>query len=142
MELPLRLLIGAVVVGLTVPTILSGLNAYEVQQVSLQAARAVDAIVRAAQDFYLAGGGAETIPVDLGGGVSVRVEYVSLGDGPDGPRATTATYKLTGQQAVFLLTDPPVPMSGGEGPLGLGPGRHVVRVAYAGDGPVRLAVVA
>jgi len=141
MELPLRLLVSAVVVGLTVPPVLSGLSAHEAGQVSVRVERGVDAIVRAAEDLYVAGGGAETIRVDLGGGVTVRVEYVVLGDAVGGPRAATGAYKLSGQQSVFLLSDPPVPMTGDGGPLHLGPGRHAVRVSYEGAGPVRLAVV-
>jgi len=140
MELPLRLLVAAVVVGITVPTIVSGLSAYEAQQISLQAAQAIDAVFRAAQDFYSAGGGAQTIPVDLSGGVSVRLEYATIGDAPGGSRATTGTYKLSGQPPVFLLSDPPVPMTADGGPLRLGPGRHRVLVSYPGEGPVRLAV--
>jgi len=141
MELPLRLLVSAVVVGLTAPVFVSGLSAVEAAQASERAAGAVDALVRAAQDFYLAGGGAQTMPVDLAGGVTVRVESVTIGDAPGGPRATTATYKLSGQPPVFLLTDPPVPMAADGGPLHLGPGAHIVRVSFDGEGPVRLAVV-
>jgi len=141
MELPLRLLVSAVVVGLTVPAVLSGLSAYEAGQMSVRVEQGIDAIVRAAEDFYLAGGGAQTIRVDLDGGATVHVEYVIVGDAAGGPRATTAAYKLTGQQAVFLLSNPPVPMTGDQGPLRLGPGRHSVRVSYEGEGPVRLAVV-
>lgn len=141
MELPLRLFVSSVVVGLTAPAVLSGLAAVEAAQASERAAAAVDALVRAAQDFYLAGGGAQAIRVDLGGGVTVHVESVTVGDAPGGPLATTATYTLSGQLPVFLLTDPPVPMAGDAGPLRLGPGPHVVRVAYEGEGPVRLAVV-
>jgi type II secretory pathway pseudopilin PulG len=141
MELPLRLLVSAIVVGVTAPAVVSGLSAVETAQASERAAAAVDALVRAAQDFYLAGGGAQAIPVDLGGGVTVRVESVTIGDAPGGPRATTAAYTLSGQPPVFLRTDPPVPMAGDAGPLRLGAGAHVVRVSFEGQGPVRLAVV-
>ena len=141
MELPLRLLVSAVVVGLTLPAFVSGLSAYEAAQVSVRVQQGIDAIVRGAEDLFVAGGGAQTIHVDFGGGVTVRVEYVVLGDVPGGPRAPTATYKLTGQGPVFLLSDPPVPMAGTAGPLRLGPGSHAVRVSYEGDGPVRLSVV-
>ncbi len=141
MELPLRVLVAAVVVGLTLPAIVSGLSAVEAAQVSARAEAAVDAIVRAAQDFYLAGGGAQTLRVDCSGGTTVRLESVSVGDVPGGPLATSARYKVSGQPAVFLLADPPVPMAADGGPLRLGPGRHTVSVSYEGVGPVRLAVV-
>jgi|SRR5437867_1466513 len=142
MELPLRVLVSAVVVGLTVPAILSGLSAYEAGQISVRVEQGIDVIVRAAEDFYLAGGGAQTIRVDLDGGATIHVEYVLLGDAAGGPRATTASYKLTGQPVVFIRSNPPVPMEGEEGPLRLGPGRHTVRVSFEGEGPVRLAVIA
>lgn len=140
MELPLRLLVSAVVSGLTIPAILGGLNTYEVHRASAQAEGAIDAIVRTAQAFYFAGGGSQIVRVDLTGGITANVEHVEVGDGPGGPRAPSATYKVTGLPAVFLLSDPPVPMAGEGGPLRLGPGVHAVRVSFEGDGPVHLAV--
>ena len=141
MELPLRLLVAAIVAGLTIPTIVSGLSVYEAHEVSARAIRAIEAVVLVAQQFYLSGGGAEDVRVDLEGGVTAKVEYVVIGDAPDGPRAPTARFKVSGQPEVFVLSDPPVPMAGEGGPLRVGPGRHTVRVAYDGGGPVRLAVV-
>jgi len=141
MDLPLRLLVSAAVVGLTAPAVLGGLAAYEAGHASLQASQAIEAVVRAAQAFYLAGDGAEDVRVDLGGGVTARVEYVAIGDAPGGPRAPSAAYKVSGQPEVFVLADPAVPMAGPGGPLRLGPGPHTVRVSYGGDGPVRLAEV-
>lgn len=140
MDLPLRLLVAAVVAGVTLPSIFGGLSLYELQDASRRAVEAIDAIVRTAQRFYFAGGGGEDVRVDLTGGVTASVEYVRVGDVPGGPRAPSAAYKVTGQGEVFVLADPPVPMSGDDGALVLGPGRHSVRVAYEGDGPVRLSV--
>src|SRR3990172_977257 len=117
MDLPLRLLVAAVVAGLTVPTILGGLSAYETAHASRTAEVAIDAVVRVAQRLYLAGGGAQEVVVDLRGGVTAKVEYVRIGDSPGGPRAPSAVYKLTGQSEVFLLAEPPVPMAGERGPL-------------------------
>ena len=141
MELPLRLLVSVAVVGLTAPAVLGGLSVYEAEQASGRATEAVDRIVRTAQAFYLAGDGAEDVRVDLGGGVTSRVEYVMIGDAPGGARAPSASYKVSGQAAAFVLADPPVPMAGDGGPLRLGPGAHTVRVSYDGFGPVRLAEV-
>jgi hypothetical protein len=140
-ELPFRVLVAAVVVGLTVPTALTGLSAYESQQLSIRAMQAVESIVRVAQQFYVSGGGVEDVRVDLGGGVTARIEHVAVGDEVHGSLATTARFQISGQPEAFLLTDPPVPMAGEGGPLRLGPGRHVVRVLFEGDGPVHLAVV-
>ncbi len=125
---------------MTVPAILGGLNVYEMNHASLQAEQAIDAIVRAAQAFYIAGGGAEDVRVDLSGGITAKVEYVLIGDRADGPRAPSAAYKVTGLQEALVLSDPPVPMVGDEGPLRLGPGVHTVRVSFDGDGAVRLSV--
>src|SRR3972149_6646132 len=117
MDLPLRLLVSAAVVGLTAPAVLGGLAAYEAGHASLQASQAIEAVVRAAQAFYLAGDGAEDVRVDLGGGgtrgargggVPARVEYVAIGDAPGGPRAPSAAYKVSGQPEVFVLADPAV----------------------------------
>lgn len=141
MELPLRLLVSVSVVALTAPAVLGGLSAYEAEAASERAVRAVEAVVRTAQALYLAGDGAEDVRVDLGGGVTARVEYVSIGDAPDGRMVAAASYQISDQAAAFLLSDPPVPMAADGGPLRLGPGVHTVRVSYDGSGPVRLAEV-
>ena len=141
MELPFRVLVAAVVVGLTVPTVSTGLSAYESQQLSVRAVQAVDAVVRVAQQFYVSGGGAEDVRVDLDGGITARIEHLAIGDAAGGSMAATARYQISGQREAFLIADPPVPMAGEDGPLRLGPGRHVVRVSHDGEGPVRLAVV-
>ena len=140
-ELPFRVLVAAVVVGITVPTVFAGLSAYESQQLEVRAVQAVDAVVRVAQQFYVSGGGAEDVRVDLEAGFTARIEHVEIGDAAGGPMATTARYQISGQREAFLIADPPVPMAGEYGPLQLGPGRHVVRVSHDGEGPVRLAVV-
>ena len=141
MELPFRVLVAAVVVGLTVPTVFAGLSAYESQQLSVRAIQTIDAIVRVAQEIYLSGGGVEDVRVDLEGGITARIELIAIGDSQDGPLAATARYQISGQGEAFLISDPQVPMTGGDGALRVGPGRHVVRVSHDGEGPVRLAVV-
>jgi len=141
MELPLRLLVSVAVAGLAVPAIVGGLSAYETGSASERALQAIDAVVRVAQSLYLAGDGAEDVRVDLGGGVTARVEYVSIGDAPGGARMPTASYKISGEAVAFLLADPPVPMATDGGPLLLAAGAHTVRVSYDGEGPVRLAEV-
>ncbi len=139
--LPLRLLISAVVAGLTVPAILGGLGPLEADQASVRAQREIDRIVRSAQDFYLSGGGSEDLRIDLSGGFMARVESVRIGDAPGGPFAGTASYRVTGQAEAYLVLRPAVPLAGSDAPLVLGPSMQTVRVAYDGEGPVRLAVV-
>lgn len=141
MELPFRLLLAATVAGLATPAVLSGLTAYEIHQLSVKVTHAIDALVAVAHEFFVAGGGAEDVRVDLGHGIAAKVEYVAMGDAPDGPLAYLVRYKLAGQDEVVLATNPPVPLTGGEGPLSLGPGRHDIRVSYDGEGPVQLEVV-
>lgn len=138
MDLPLRVLVAAVVAGITVLAVLGGLGAAEGQQAVLRAEAAIDAVVRLAQRFYLAGGGGEELRVDLGGGVTAKVEYVRIGDVPGGAWASAAAYRVTGQPETYVVADPPVPMAGDGGPMVLGPGLHRVRIAYDGEGPVRL----
>ena len=141
-DLPLRLLIGIVILGLTVPAIVSGLSAYETQQMTVRVTQEIERLVQVAQQFYLSGGGAEDVRLHFDGGMTAKVESIAIGDVPGGPLATSASYRLSGQQERFLLSDPPVPMAGPDGPLRLGPGVHTVRVSYEGDGPVRLAAIA
>lgn len=141
MDLPFRIVVSAIVVGVTVPTVLAGLSAYESHQLSIRAMQAIDAIVRAAHQIHVWGGGAERVRVDLAGGLTAHIEYLLIGDVPGGPMASTARYKVSGVPEVFLISDPPVPMEGDEGPLRLGVGRYEVRVWQEYEGPVRLAVI-
>lgn len=138
---PLRLLVATIVVGLMAPAVFSGLVAFEAQQASVGALVASDGVLRAAHALYLYGGGVRDIRVQLPHGVASRVEYVQFGDEPGGSLATTVRIKVTGQPETILLADPPVPMTAGAGALLLPAGVHRVRVSYAGEGPVRLAVI-
>lgn len=139
--LPLQLLVGVVIAGLTIPVVLAGLEAYEHQDLSRRAVEAVDSIVSLAQRLYLSGGGAQDLRVDLGAGTLATIEYLLLGDAPGGTFATAARYRIAGEPEVTLLSRPPVPISGGDGPLRIGSGSWTIRAHFEGSGPVWLAVV-
>lgn len=141
MDLPFRILVSAIVIGLTAPTVFAGLSAYESRELSVRAMRGIDAIVQAAQQIHLSGGGADRVRVDFVGGLTAHIEYVLIGDASGGSMASAARYKVLGIPEVFLLSDPPVAMEGEGGPLHLGPGRHEVRVWQEDEGPVRLVVI-
>ena len=78
--LPLQLLIVVVILGITVPVVYAGLDAYDHGQVRIRVEGEVLRLTRAAQQYAVAGGGAETLEVDLRGGTFASLMYVWIGD--------------------------------------------------------------
>ncbi len=136
--LPLQLLIVVIVIGITVPSVYAGLSASERQQLDLRVRDRIHRVVATAQAFYIAGGGADVVEVDLTGLLTVSVEYVRFGG--TGGNASLVAFRLTGGAEHVVVTEPTVPMLGpNHGALALGPGLHRVRVEAA-DGLIRLSV--
>ncbi len=114
--LPLQLLIVAVVAGITAPVVYAGLATYDRGQVESRVRGEILRLTRAAQQYLIAGGGAETLGLDLEGGTFTSVLYVTVGDVVGGPFASTVRYRLSGDAEETILVDgPSVPMAGPDG---------------------------
>ncbi len=133
--LPLQLLIVAVVAGITAPVVYAGLATYDRGQVESRVRGEVLRLTRAAQQYLIAGGGAETLSLDLRGGTFTSVLYVTIGDAVGGPLASTVRYRLSGDtEETILVEKPTVPMAGPDDkPLSLLAGVYDLHLEVLGD---------
>jgi hypothetical protein len=110
---PLQLLIVAIVAAITAPVVYAGLETYDRGQVESRVRGEVLRLTRAAQQYLVAGGGAETLALDFRGGFIVSVQYVWIGDRVGGAYGNAVRYRIGGgSERVVLVENPPVAMAG------------------------------
>jgi len=133
--LPLQLMIVAVVAGLTAPVVYAGLDAYDPGQLETRVRGEVLRLTRAAQQYAIAGGGAETLALDFRGGLFTSIEYVAIGDRPGGPLANVVRYRIGGQGERIVLVDrPAVALVGPDNrTLALGAGLYAIHLEVRDD---------
>ncbi len=132
--LPLQLLIVAVVAGITAPAVYAGLDAYDRGQVDSRVRGELLRLTRAAQQYVLAGGGSETLRLDLRGGFLTPVDGVVIGDRADGPRRSVVGYRIDGDERLIVVEHPAVSMAGPDGAaLTLAAGPVALHVEAIGD---------
>lgn len=136
--LPLQLLIVAIVAGITAPVVYAGLDAYDRGQVGSRIQGEVLRLTRAAQQYAVAGGGAETITLDFRGGLFVSVQYVRIGDQAGGTFANVVRYRVGGEgERIVLVERPAVSMSGPDGQtLTLGAATYAIHLEVLDDSVV------
>jgi hypothetical protein len=136
--LPLQLLIVAIVAGITAPIVYAGLGAYDHGQVASRVEGEVLRLTRAAQQYAVAGGGAETLTLDFRGGLFVSVEYVWIGDRPGGSFANVVRYRISGEgERVVLVERPTVSLAGPDNrTLALGAGTYEIHLEVLHDSVV------
>jgi len=124
------LLIVVIVAGITAPVVYAGLDAYDHGQVDTRVRGEVLRLTRAAQQYAVAGGGAETLTLDLRGGLFVSVLYVHVGDRPGGPLANVVRYRIGGEdERVVLVERPTVFLAGPDNrTLVLGAGLYAIHL--------------
>jgi len=90
-SLPLRLMIVAVVVGLSVVPASEALDTFRNKDLVRRAALELDELVAVAQVMAIHGpGNARTLSVDLQGDGSLRFERLAIGDSEGGPNMSSA----------------------------------------------------
>ncbi len=140
--LPLQLLIVAIVLGITVPVVYAGLDAYDRGQVRTRVEGELLRLTHAAQQYAVAGGGAETLALDLRGGTFTTMEYAWIGDRPGGPFANVVRYRISGEgERAIVIERPTVSMSGPDGTtLVLGAGTVEIHLEVLDDSVVMRVV--
>lgn len=113
-SLPMRLMVVAVVVSMSVVPAAGALEAFQHREFLLRAGTQMDMIVAAAQILAVEGpGSARTLDVDLSTGGSLRMASIIIGDRPGGPNASAVVLRLSdGASMVRFASDPPVTLSG------------------------------
>lgn len=127
--LPLQLLIVAVVAGITAPAVYAGLDVYDRGQVESRVRGELLRLTGAAQQYRIAGGGSETLDLDLRGGYFTAMERVAIGDRAGSPLQSTVRYRIGGDDRTIVVERPSVPMAGPDGEaLALMAGRVSIRL--------------
>ena len=109
-SLPLRLMIVAVVVGLSVLPAAEALDTFRNRDLVRRAALELDEIMAAAQVMAIQGpGNVRTLAVDLRGDGSLRFDTLSIGDSEHGPNLSSAVLRFTNGAALSRSAlEPPV----------------------------------
>lgn len=138
-SLPLRLLIIALVAGMSVVPAAQALEALEDRDFLSRAGIVMDKVVHTAQMLSMQGPGASrTVELDLSSGGSLRAVRLVVGDSPEGPYANVLVLELSsGAKMVRMALDPPVRMSSQFGAgLEVGSERFSLRLeTHMADGP-------
>ena len=110
--LPIKLIITAIVLAITVPIIFASLRSYDRASVEQQLASEIDRFIGLVQLTYTAGpGNSALIEFDVPSGTFTRVERISFGDAPGGAMISVIEYEIRGASPVPVVVESPnVPM--------------------------------
>src|SRR5438309_1199333 len=116
-------------------TVTITLRAYDRKRVASRVEGEVLRLTRAAQQYAVAGGGAETLTLDFRGGLFASVEYVWIGDRPGGSFANVVRYRISGEgERVVLVERPAVSLAGPDNrTLALRPGAYEIHMEVLHD---------
>ncbi len=111
--LPLKLLILAIVMGISVPSILAMWSNVERVQIENHLESEMDYLIIRIQQVYRSGpGNAMSVEVNLKSGLMTSIEYVRLGDNLSSEMRSTIRWKLSGEAENTLLIEGQIPVCG------------------------------
>ena len=131
--LPLRLLVTAAVLALTLPAVVGALAAHDLRRTEERVRGEALRVLGLAARLDLAGGGRASLTVDLRDGAVTGVRFLRFANAG---AAGMAAYELRGQpERVVALPDPSPPWRFDSGAdLVLTPGLHEVLLEHQADG--------
>ena len=125
--LPLKLIITALVLSITIPASVNALQAYDRIQAEEGVQAEVEHLALSARQVYLGGSGSQrVVQFNPKGGMFYTLEWVAIG-GPVGSQNTSSIfYRFEGGSTRgIVLTNPQIPVQGEDGnAVMLGPGNH------------------
>ena len=125
--LPLKLIITALVLSITIPASVNALQAYDRMQAQENVRSEVEHLALAARQVYLGGTGSQrAIQFNPDGGMFYKLDWISIGDAPGGQNESAIFYCFGDSSTrAILISNPQVPLRGEDGDaVHLGPGRH------------------
>jgi hypothetical protein len=125
--LPLKLIITALVLSITIPASVNALQAYDRMQAQENVRNEVEHLIISARQVYLGGAGSQrVIEFNPDGGMFYHLDWVSIGDAVGGQNESAIFYRFEdGSTKVILISNPRVALRGeGGGGVRIGPGRH------------------
>ncbi|MEW5936381.1 MAG: hypothetical protein AB1665_00990 [Candidatus Thermoplasmatota archaeon] len=95
--LPLKLMIVAVVLGISLPIVYTGFRAYDISRLEGAVATEAQRVLSMAEMLHRGGvGNAETITIKIPNGALARVEYLAIGGAFGTPEASSVRYLVGG----------------------------------------------
>lgn len=111
--LPLKLLILAIVMGISVPSILAMWSNVERVQIENRLESEMDYLIIRIQQVHRSGpGNAMSVEVNLKSGLMTSIEYVRVGDNLGSQTRSTIRWKLYGEAENTLLIEDQIPVCG------------------------------
>jgi len=111
--LPLKLLILAIVMGISVPSILAMWSNVERVQIENRLESEMDYLIIRIQQVHRSGlGNAMSVEVNLKSGLMTSIEYVRVGDNLSSQTRSTIRWKLSGEAENTLLIEDQIPVCG------------------------------
>lgn len=126
--LPLKLLIVAIIMGISIPAVLASWHNAERQHTENSLRSELNyLIVRIVQVYQAGPGNAVSVELNLESGVLSSIEYVLVGDNLESPWRSAIRWKLSGQAEDIFAIDDGIPVCSTDGgALRLSPGWHSV----------------
>lgn len=124
--LPLKLLIVAIVMGISIPAVLASWSNAERQHTENSLRSELNYLETRIVQVYQAGlGNAISVKLHIESGMLASIEYVLVGDGLDSPWRSAIRWKLSGQAESLVAIEDDIPVCSEDGnALRMSPGWH------------------
>lgn len=114
--LPLKILIVALVLGISIPSVLAIWTNAEVQRIENSLRSELDYLnLRIVQIYRSGPGNAISFKLEIDSGMVSSIEYVLVGDNLDGPLRSTLRWKISGRSEAIIAIEDDVPVCSKEG---------------------------
>ncbi len=110
--LPLKLIITAIVLAITIPLMFGALKTYDKSKVEQEISAEIDRFISTVQLVYSSGpGNSAVLEFRAAKGTFTGLDYVKFGDEPGSNYSSVIRYKISGMQEVpAVIRSPNVPM--------------------------------
>ena len=110
--LPLKLIITAIVLAITIPLMFGALKTYDKSKVEQELSSEIDEFISAVQLIYSSGpGNSAALEFRAAKGTFTGLDYVKFGDEPGGDYSSVIWYRISGMSEVpKVIQSPNVPM--------------------------------
>ena len=110
--LPLKLIITAIVLAITIPLMFGALKTYDKSKVEQELNSEIDRFISAVQLIYSSGpGNSAVLEFRAAKGTFTGLDYIKFGDEPGGDYSSVIRYRISGmQETPTVIQSPNVPM--------------------------------
>ena len=138
-ELPLKLIIIAIVVAITIPIMVDSLSNFSNDQVLSDIRAEIAKVVTAIKLSYSSGIGTSIpVTVSLQNGVMTSIDYIKIGDTRGAVYEAMIRFKVSTDNVQYIQIEPYIPVTYGPAgftsPMTLSAGHYHLHAVHRGDG--------